>query len=93
MGAEAFQNGLKGLDFQAVNDEVANTEGMEKRTVEDKRAIETLGIHQNRLDDFKHNVLVPIAEHPSTKVGGVLVTELTPAGDISRIGLDGSVYG
>ena len=35
VGAEAFQNGLKGLDFQAVNDVVANTEGMEKRTVED----------------------------------------------------------
>jgi len=96
VGAEAFQNGLKGLDFQAVNDEVANTEGMEKRTVEDMiRDVYSRDFGntpEQRLDDFKHDVLVPIAEHPATKVGGVLVTELTPAGDISRIGLGTDPY-
>ena len=96
VGAEAFQNGLKGLDFQAVNDEVANTEGMEKRTVEDMiRDVYSRDFGntpEQSLDDFKHDVLVPIAEHPSTKVGGVLVTELTSAGDISRIGLGTDPY-
>lgn len=47
---------------------------------------------EQSIEEFNKEIVEPVVNHPVTKVSGVLVTELTPAGDAMRIGLGVDPY-
>jgi hypothetical protein len=78
VGAEAFQNGLKGLDFKAVNDEVANTEGMERRVVVHSRSVDL----SKPADDIGRHLFIEVDPN-----------DYDPTGKTRYISLDGKFFG
>ena len=79
VGAEAFQNGLKGLDFQAVNDQVANTEGMEKRVFVHSRSVD---LSKPLGDDIGRHLFIEVDPN-----------DYDPTGKTRYISLDGKFFG